>query len=138
MASLVGKKLLVLGANTETIPLIETAKSLGVFVYVTDFNPAAPAKKHANRALDIDGLDIPALVNLCITEKIDGVIVGVADQLIQPYHELCTALNLPCYASKEQCEYLTNKSKFNDLCKKFGINTIPNFNQHYLDKKIEI
>lgn len=135
MEGLIGKKLLVLGANTETIPLIETAKSLGVFVYVTDFNPAAPAKKHANRSLDIDGLDIPALVNLCITEKIDGVMVGVADRLIQSYYALCTALNLPCYASKEQCQYFTNKSNFNELCKKFDINTIPNFNKEYLNSK---
>lgn len=135
MESLVGKKLLVLGANVETIPLIETAKKLGVFVYVTDFNPNAPAKKHANRALDIDGLDIPALVNLCITEKIDGVMVGVADRLIQPYYELCTALNLPCYASLEQCKYFTNKSKFNELCYRFDINTIPIFNKEFLDIK---
>jgi biotin carboxylase len=135
MESLVGKKLLVLGANVETISLIETAKNLGVYVYVTDFNPNAPAKKYANKAIDIDGLDITNLVNLCITEKIDGVMVGVADRLIQPYYELCTALNLPCYASKEQCDFFTNKSKFNELCKKLDINTIPNFNKEYLNSK---
>jgi biotin carboxylase len=135
MNSLVGKKLLVLGANVETIPLIETAKKLGVFVYVTDFNPNAPAKKYADKSFDVDGLNIYGLVELCETEKIDGVIVGVADRLIHSYYELCSILNLPCYASKEQCKYFTNKSKFNELCYRFDINTIPNFNKEFLDIK---
>jgi biotin carboxylase len=135
MDSLVGKKLLVLGANVETIPLIQTAKKLGVYVYVTDFNPNAPAKKYADKSFDVDGLNIHGLVELCETEKIDGVIVGVADRLIHSYFELSSILNLPCYASKEQCEYFTNKSKFNELCYKFDINTIPNFNNEFLDIK---
>ena len=62
MDSLVGKRLLVLGANVETIPLIETAKKLGVYVYVTDFNPNAPAKKYADKSFDVDGLNIHGLV----------------------------------------------------------------------------
>ena len=133
MGSLVGKKLLVLGANVETIPLIETAKKLGVYVYVTDFIPNAPAKKYADKSFDVDGLNIHGLVELCKTEKIDGVIVGVADRLIQSYYELCSILNLPCYASKEQCQFFTNKYEFNELCTKFGINTIPNFNKEFLN-----
>lgn len=135
MESLVGKKLLILGANVETIPLIETAKKLGVYVYVTDFNPNAPAKKYADKSFDVDGLNITGLVVLCKSQKIDGVIVGVADRLIQSYYELCSILNLPCYASKEQCEYFTNKQKFNVLCYSFDINTIPNFNKEFLDIK---
>ena len=135
MNNLVGKKLLVLGANVESIPLIETAKKLGVYVYVTDFNPNAPAKKYADKSFDVDGLNIHGLVELCETEKIDGVIVGVADRLIHSYYELCSILNLPCYASKEQCDYFTNKLKFNELCYKYDINTTPNFNNDFLDIK---
>jgi biotin carboxylase len=133
MESLVGKKLLILGANVETIQLIENAKKLGVYVYVTDFNSKAPAKKYADKSFDVDGLNIPELVKLCKSEKIDGVLVGVADRLIQSYYELCSILNFPCYASKEQCEYFTNKSKFNTLCNKFDINTIPDFNSDFLN-----
>lgn len=135
MESLVGKKLLVLGANVETIPLIETAKNLGVYVYVTDFNPNAPAKKYADKSFDVDGLNITGLVELCKSEKINGVIVGVADRLIQSYYELCSILNFPCYASKEQCEYFTNKSKFNEICNEFDIKTIPNYNKVFLSIK---
>ena len=134
---LINKKLLILGANTETIPLIETAKELGVYVIATDFNSDAPAKKYANKSYDIDGLDVSALIDLCKTEKIDGVLVGVADRLIWPYYELCNALGLPCYATKIQCEYFTNKQKFNNLCSSFGIETIPNYNQNYFMEELE-
>jgi biotin carboxylase len=134
--TLLNKKLLVLGANVETIPLIETAKSLGVYVYVTDFNPNAPAKKYANKAIDIDGLDIDELAKLCKSEKIDGIIVGVADRLIVPYVELCNKLGLPCYATKEQCEYFTNKHNFNELCSRYGIKTIPNYNTEFTNNNL--
>ena len=131
------KRILVLGANVETIPLIETAKSLGVFVIVTDHNPKAPAKKYANKAFDIDGLNVKGLVSLCEREKVDGVIVGVADRLIQPYFDVCDELGLPCYATKEQCEYFTDKQKFNELCKRYAIKTIPNYNDYFLENEIE-
>ncbi len=131
------KRILVLGANIETIPLIETAKSLGVFVIVTDHNPNAPAKKYANKAYDVDGLNAKGLVSLCETEKVDGIIVGVADRLIQPYFDVCNELGLPCYATKEQCEYFTDKQKFNELCKRYAIKTIPNYNDYFLENEIE-
>lgn len=131
------KRILVLGANVETIPLIETAKSLGVFVIVTDHNPKAPAKKYANKAFDIDGLNVKGLVSLCEREKVDGVIVGVADRLIQPYFDVCDELGLPCYATKEQCEYFADKQKFNELCKRYAIKTIPNYNDYFLENEIE-
>lgn len=129
--SLINKKLLILGANPETIPLIETAKSMGVYVIVTDFNENAPAKKHADKSFNVDGLDISGLIALCISEKIDGVMVGVADRLILPYFEVCNALSLPCYATKEQCAFFTNKLKFNELCARYNIKTIPNYNDEF-------
>jgi phosphoribosylaminoimidazole carboxylase (NCAIR synthetase) len=91
------KKLLILGANPETIPLIETAKAMSIFTIVTDPDPDAPAKKFADRAININGMDVDSLVNYCKAEGVDGVLVGVADRLIEPYQKVCQLLNLPCY-----------------------------------------
>jgi len=55
---------------------------------------------------------------------VDGVLVGVADRLIESYQKVCEALNLPCYGNQYQCEVLTNKKKFNNLCKENNIITI--------------
>ena len=119
------KKILILGANPETIPLIETAKSMGLYTIVTDPNPEAPAKKFADRGININGMDVEALVTFCKQEKVDSVLVGVADRLIEPYQKVCEILNLPCYSNEYQCSVLTNKGKFNNLCKEYNISTIP-------------
>jgi len=119
------KKLLILGANPETIPLIETAKSIGIYTIVTDPDPNAPAKKYANQGININGMDVDELINFGKQENIDGVLVGVADRLIEPYQKVAEGLKLPCYGNEFQCEVLTNKGKFNNLCKKYGISNIP-------------
>jgi phosphoribosylamine-glycine ligase len=119
------KKLLILGANPETIPLIKTAKLMGVYTIVTDPDPQAPSKKCANKGININGMDVDGLVEFCKQEKVDGVLVGVADRLIEPYQKVAEALDLPCYGNRYQCEVLTNKGKFNNLCKEYGILNIP-------------
>jgi len=130
------KKLLILGANPETIPLIETAKSMGVYTIVTDPDPQAPAKKFADMGININGMDVDGMVEFCKQEKVNGVLVGVADRLIEPYQKVAEALDLPCYGDRYQCEVLTNKGKFNNLCKEYNISTIPSI-QFYKNSNIE-
>ena len=102
------KKLLILGANPETIPLIRTAKSMGLYTIVTDPDSNAPAKKVADKGININGMDVDALVEFGKQENIDGVLVGVADRLIEPYQKVAKKLNLSCYGNEYQCEVLTN------------------------------
>lgn len=130
------KKILILGANSETIPLIITAKSMSLTTIVTDPDPNAPAKKIADKSINIDGMDVDKLVSFCKKEKVDGVIVGVADRLIEPYQKICEILNLPCYSNRYQCEVLTNKGKFNNLCKEYDVFNIPSV-IFYKDDSIE-
>lgn len=77
-----GKKLLFLGANPETADLVRIAKEMGVYTIVTDYNPGAPAKKVADKSYNVNGIDVDALEKLAHDEKVDGVLVGVADPLI--------------------------------------------------------
>lgn len=123
-----GKKLLILGANPETVRLIETAKNMGVVTLVTDHDPLAFAKRFADKRYDVDGMNVSALVALAKEEQVDGVLVGVADRLIAPYQQVCAALNLPCYATSAQCAVFSDKMAFNQLCMKYGISPIPFFN----------
>lgn len=124
------KKLLILGANPETIPLVETAKRMGLYTIVTDPDPEAPAKKVADRGININGMDVSGLVEFCKTEKVDGVLVGVADRLIEPYQEVAEILGLPAYGNQYQCEVLTNKEKFNKVCREYNLSVIPSTSLH--------
>ena len=119
------KKLLILGANPETIRLINTAKAMGIYTIVTDPDPDAPAKKVADKGININGMDVDGLVKFCLEEKVDGVLVGIADRLIQPYQQVCERLNLPCYGNQISCNYLTNKGKFNEILPNHNLSGIP-------------
>lgn len=127
MNQLKGKKLLIIGANTETIPLVQKAKSLGVYTIVTDNNPNAPAKKHADERINIDGSHTIELVEYVRNNDVNGVLVGVADALLPTYQKVCEILGFPCYLQKEQIEFLVNKSVFKSVCRKVGVKTVPEY-----------
>lgn len=127
-------KLLILGANPETVSLVKKAQSMGIMAGVTDNNPSAVAKKLSDFYYDIDGMDTDALVMKVKEDKIDGVIVGTADPLIGPYNTVCRECNLPRYTTDDAVVYLTNKRKFKDICRQFGINGVPEYTLEQLQK----
>jgi biotin carboxylase len=123
------KKLLILGGNPETIPLVRKANSMGVRTIVTSSRSTDPAKAYSWKSYNVDGLDVKSLVTLVKTEKIDGVMVGVADILVPSYYELCNELSLYCYATREAVHYLTNKSEFKKQCIAVGLPIIPEYQE---------
>ncbi len=125
-----GKKLLILGGNPETVPLVETANAMGIKTIVTSARPTDAAKKVAWKSYDIDGMDVPGLISLAKNEGVDGVLVGVADILVPSYCKVCDALGLPCYATQEIVDVFAFKDRFKATCERYGIHGIP---EYYLD-----
>ena len=72
---LIGKKLLIMGANPETVSLIKKAKKMGIYTIVTDNNPDAYAKKFADQAENVNAVDVDGLVQLAKYNQVDGVLV---------------------------------------------------------------
>ena len=128
-----GKKLLILGANPETIPLVEIANQMGIKTLVTSSVEGDAAKKYAWKSFDVNGLDVPAVVALAREEKIDGVLVGVADILVPAYCKVCDTLGLPCYATEDIVNVFAYKDIFKSTCEKYGIHGIP---EYYLDENL--
>ena len=125
-----GKKLLILGGNPETVPLVEIANSWGIKTIVSSARHTDPAKQAAWKACDIDGMDVPGLVALAKEEQVDGVLVGVADILVPAYCKVCEVLDLPCYATQQIVDIFAFKDVFKATCERYGIHGIPEF---YLD-----
>ena len=124
-AETAGKRLLILGANPETIRLVTAAKRLGVHTTVTDNNPAAAAKHYCDAPLNINAIDVEALVKFVRDNSIDGVLVGVADRLVRAYQQVCQQCALPCFITQSQCELFTDKYAFNVFCKQHCLAPIP-------------
>lgn len=129
-----GKKLLILGGNPETTPLVEIANSMGVKTIVASGRHTDPAKKAAWKASDIDGMDVPGLIALAREEQVDGVLVGVADILVPSYCKVCDALGLPCYATQQIVDVFAFKDVFKSTCERYGVHGIP---EYYLDAEMK-
>lgn len=121
------KKLLILGGNPETIPLVLVAQKMGIQVYLTDDNPNSSAKKFANKSFNVNGLDVEGIIKLAINENLDGVLVGVADILVKSYVKVCEALNFPCYATEELSNIFSHKDFFKQKIKEFDVYGISEF-----------
>lgn len=128
-----GRKLLILGANPETIPLVQVANAMGIKTLVTSNRPDDAAKKYAWKSCDVDGMDVPGLIALAREEAVDGVLVGVADILVPAYCKVCDALNLHCYATQEIVDVFSYKDIFKATCERYGIHGIP---EYYLDEEL--
>lgn len=130
--NLYGKKLLILGANPETVPLVEIANGMGVKTIVTSNVRNEPAKQVAWKSYDINGMDVPAVIALAREEQVDGVLVGVADILVPAYCKVCEALGFPCYATSQIVDIFSYKDVFKATCERFGVHGVP---EYYLDEK---
>ena len=133
-----GKKLLILGGNPETIPLVETARKMGVKTIVASARPTDAAKKAADQASDVDGMDVDGLVELAKQEKVDGVLVGVADILVPAYCKVCGRLGFPCYATQQIVDVFSFKDTFKDTCEKYGVHGIPEYKLSWPVKEEEL
>jgi carbamoylphosphate synthase large subunit len=121
MENLKGGKLLVLGGLALECEIVARAQEMGIYVIVADYNPNVPARKYADRFELISATDVPALVELCKKEKIDGVTTGFIDILMQPCYDVCKELGLPCYFTPKMLSMSTNKVDFKETCTKYGI-----------------
>lgn len=129
-----GKKLLILGGNPETTPLVEIANKMGVKTIVASGRHTDPAKKAAWKASDIDGMDVLGLISLAREEQVDGVLVGVADILVPSYCKVCDTLGLPCYATQQIVDVFAFKDVFKSTCERYGVHGIP---EYYLDAEMK-
>ncbi len=129
-----GKKLLILGGNPETIPLVEIANSWGIKTIIASAGATDPAKSYAWKAYTYNGLDVGAVIKIAADEQVDGVLVGVADILVPMYCKVCEALDLPCYATQQIVDVFAFKDVFKATCERYGVHGIP---EYYLDSSMD-
>ena len=80
--------------------------------------------------------DIDNIVKYCQENHVDGVVAGFLDPCQMPYAQICQRLNLPCTGTPEQFFTFTNKIAFKELCRKNGVNVIPDYAINDVDKDI--
>lgn len=130
-----GKKLLILGANPETAGLVMKANELGIYTIVTDYDPNAYAKNYAQKPININAVDLDSLVEFSKKEKVDGVLVGVAEALLPTYYELCKDLDLPCYSDLDLLQTMADKKRFKEVCRQYDVPVVEEYMIEYGDEE---
>lgn len=89
------KRLLVLGATATQISFIDTAKHLGCYVGVVDYNKNAPAVGCADEFYECSILDENGILEISQSFKPDGITCGTSDVGVLTAAKVCQQLNLP-------------------------------------------
>ena len=118
------KVLLILGAISAMNEIVQNARKKGYYVIVTDNLIDSPAKKYADESWMLSIDDVDGLVAKAKERGVDGVMNYCIDPGQKPYQQICEKMGLPCVASFEQFDIMTNKDKFAEYCGKYGVGTI--------------
>ncbi len=127
MKSLKGKKLLVLGGSASNVQLVNYAHELGAYVIVADNLENRPAKKIADETVLLSTDDYDSLVAYICDNNIDGISTGAGEWHIINAMRIAKRTGLSFYANEDQWNYCQDKRNFKDLCKKFGVPTVPEY-----------
>lgn len=131
-----GKKLLILAGAGVHSKVVKAAKEMGIYTIVTDYLLDSPAKLIADESWMYDVTDVEGIIKRCKAERVDGVLNFCIDPAQKPYQEICEALGLPCYGTKEQFHVLTNKRVFKNYCISHGLDVIPDYTEQDIEEDV--
>ncbi|MDO4815583.1 MAG: ATP-grasp domain-containing protein [Bacillota bacterium] len=118
------KRLMILGAGPNQIPLIKAAKKNGYYVIACDYNENAPGVKLADELCLASIMDRDAVLEKAKELKLDGIISN-SEPAMPIVAYVGNALGLPSN-DYETVAAMTNKFKFRTLLKQNGF-TVPGF-----------
>ena len=88
------KKLLILGAGIYQVPLIKTAKEMGVYTIVTSIPGDYPGFAIADKVYYENTVDSDAILKIAREEGIDGIVTAGTDVAIPTLGVVCDAMGL--------------------------------------------
>lgn len=116
-------RVLILGSQGEFVQLVQMAKERGYEVLVCDGYADGPARAYADASYVIPVTDIQAVAELCIREKVDGILTSFSDLLLECMVKIADQAGLPCYLKPEQLPWYRDKSVCRETLKKLGLPT---------------
>ena len=101
------RKILILGAGEMQIPVIEKAKSMGLYTIVADMSADAPGMKIADAPVVISTMDKEGILACCKDNKVAGILT-TSDAPVNVISYVGETLGLPSM-SMEVANICTNK-----------------------------
>lgn len=115
------KKLLILGGDHFTIPVVEAAHKQGYYAITCDYLPDNVAHKHSDEFINFSTIDKEGILEWAMKNPIDGVVTftdsGVVTTAYLQHH-----LGLPQIGPLESVEILQNKARFRQFLTEHDFN----------------
>ena len=116
------KKILILGAGIYQVPLIKTAKRMGLYTIVASIPGNYPGFELADKVCYENTTDVPKILDIARTEKIDGIVTAGTDVAVITIGEVCDRLGLTGL-SAEAAAIATDKLRMKTCYEKYGVRT---------------
>lgn len=89
------QRILLLGGSSQQVPIIETAKRMGVYTVLVDYLPDNPGRLVADKWYSDSTTDVPKLLDIAKEEHVDGILAYASDPAAIPAAVVAEKLNLP-------------------------------------------
>ena len=107
------KKILILGTSVYQVPLIKTAKRMGLYTIVASIPGDYPGFALADKVYHINTVDKEAILEMAVKEEIDGICTTGTDVAVATIGYVCEHRNLPG-VSEEAAIRATDKAKMKE------------------------
>lgn len=115
------KKILILGGDSFTVPVVKAAKAQGYYTITCDYLPDNIAHKYSNQYINFSTTDKEGILKAAKEIGIDGI-VTYTDSGVVTCAYVANTLGLPATGPLESVEILQNKARFRDFLTLNGFN----------------
>ncbi len=116
------KKIMILGAGTYQVPLIQAAKRLGLYTIVVSIPGNYPGFEIADKVYYENTVDEDKVLEIAQAEAIDGIVTTGTDVCVQSIGNVCDAMGLSGL-SREAAIIANNKMLMKSKYEEFGVRT---------------
>jgi len=116
------KKILILGAGIYQLPLIQTAKEMGLFTIVSTIKGDYPGLKLADKVYYVNTTDLDACLSVAKEEKIDAICTAGTDVALPTLGYIVDQMHLPG-PSYNSAQLSSNKLLMKNALKQFNVRT---------------
>lgn len=116
------KKIMILGAGIYQVPLIKTAKEMGLYTIVCSIDGNYPGFKHADKVYHVNTTDKEAVLKIAIEENIDGIVTTGTDVAVVTIGYVCDQMNLTGL-TYDSGKLVSDKSLMKKAFMKHGVST---------------
>lgn len=116
------KKILLLGGSRYLLPVIKSAKELGIYTITCDYLPDNVAHRYSDEYCNVSIVDKEAVLNVAKRLQVDGIMSFACDPGVVTAAYVAEKLGLPHSGSYESVSILQNKGKFRQFLKDNGFN----------------